>query len=56
MKGHFASSCSNGTLSNPIIVGDDYSLKNDKDGNVFASFLGLKVVLRKVPFGLPSLL
>ncbi|KAK1668964.1 hypothetical protein QYE76_057123 [Lolium multiflorum] len=35
-KGHFASSCLGSTLSNPIIVDDDYSLGKDKDGNVFA--------------------
>ncbi|KAK1609617.1 hypothetical protein QYE76_033290 [Lolium multiflorum] len=39
-KGHFASSCLKGTLSNPIIVDDDYSLGKDKDGNVFAKFVG----------------
>jgi hypothetical protein len=38
-KGHFASSCLSGTLSNSIIVDDDYSLRKDKDGNVFAKFV-----------------
>jgi hypothetical protein len=39
-KGHFASSCLSGSLSNPIIVDDNYSLRKDKDGNVFAKFVG----------------
>ncbi|KAK1677045.1 hypothetical protein QYE76_037893 [Lolium multiflorum] len=39
-KGHLASSCLGGTLTNPIIVDDDYSLGKDKDGNVFAKFVG----------------
>ena len=46
-KGHFASSCSNGTLSNPIIVDDDYSLGKDKDGNVFAKFVGTQSGVKK---------
>ena len=28
-KGHLASSCTNGTLSNPIIIDDIYSLRKD---------------------------
>jgi hypothetical protein len=55
-KGHFASSCLNGTLSNPILVDNDYSLRKDKDGNVFPKFVGTKMVSRKEPFGLPRLL
>ncbi|KAK1668726.1 hypothetical protein QYE76_056885 [Lolium multiflorum] len=47
VKGHFASSCLNGTLSNPIIVDDDYSLGKDKDGNVFAKFVGTQSGLKK---------
>src|SRR4051812_47119231 len=39
-KGHLASSCTNGTLSNPIIVDDVYSLRKDRVGNVFAKFSG----------------
>ena len=46
-KGHLASSCSNGTLSNPIIVYDDYSLGKDKDGNVFAKFVGTQSGVKK---------
>src|SRR3954467_6525451 len=39
-KGHLASSCTNGTLSNPILVDDVYSLRKDKVGNVFAKKFG----------------
>jgi hypothetical protein len=46
-KGHFASSCLNGTLSNPIIVDDDYSIGKDKDGNVFAKFVGTQSGFKK---------
>ena len=46
-KGHFASSCLGGTLSNPIIVDDDYSLGKDKDGNVFAKFVGTQSGFKK---------
>ena len=49
-KGHVASSCTSGNLSNPIIIDDIYSLGKDKVGNV-ASLLVLKVVSRKEPFG-----
>ncbi|KAK1647437.1 hypothetical protein QYE76_065242 [Lolium multiflorum] len=47
VKGHFASSCLNGTLSNPIIVDNDYSLGKDKDGNVFAKFVGTQSGFKK---------
>ncbi|KAK1627117.1 hypothetical protein QYE76_001432 [Lolium multiflorum] len=47
VKGHFASSCLSGTLSNPIIVDDDYSLGKDKDGNVFAKFVGTQSGFKK---------
>ncbi|KAK1650205.1 hypothetical protein QYE76_068010 [Lolium multiflorum] len=47
VKGHFASSCLGSTLSNPIIVDDDYSLGKDKDGNVFAKFVGTQSGLKK---------
>jgi hypothetical protein len=46
-KGHFASSCLSGTLSNPIIVDDGYSLRKDKDGNVFAKFVGTQSGAKK---------
>ena len=46
-KGHFASSCSNGTLSNPIIIDDDYSLMKDKGGNVFAKFVATQSGFKK---------
>ena len=39
-KGHVASSCTNDTLSNPILIDDIYSLVKDKVGNVFAKFVG----------------
>jgi hypothetical protein len=35
-----ASSCLIGTLSNPIIIDDDYYIRKDKDVNVFAEFVG----------------
>ena len=41
------SSCLGGTLSNPIIVDDDYSLGKDKDGNVFAKFVGTQSGFKK---------
>lgn len=51
-KGHFASSCTNGTLSNPIIIDDVYSLRKDKVGNVFAKYVGTQSgVKKKEPFG-----
>jgi hypothetical protein len=46
-RGNFASSCLSGTLSNPIIVYDDYSLRKDKDGNVFAKFVGTQSGAKK---------
>ena len=46
-KGHFASSCTNGTLSNPIIIDDLYSLKKDKSGNVFAKYVGTQSGVKK---------
>jgi hypothetical protein len=46
-KGHLASSCLSGTLSNPILVDDDYSLRKDKDVNVFAKFVGTQSGARK---------
>jgi hypothetical protein len=46
-KGHTASSCLNGTLSKHIIVYNDYSLRKDKDGNVFAKFVGTQSGFKK---------
>jgi hypothetical protein len=46
-KGHVASSCLNGTLSKPILVDNDYSLKKDNDGNVFAKFVGTQSGVKK---------
>ena len=46
-KGHFCSSCSNGTLLNPILVDDYYSLRKDKGGNVFAKFVGTQSGFKK---------
>ena len=46
-KGHLASSCTNGTLSNPIIIDDVYSLEKDKVGNVFAKFVGTQSGVKK---------
>jgi len=36
-KGHVASSCTNGTLSNPILIDDIYSLGKDKVSNVVSA-------------------
>ena len=47
VKGHLASSCTNGTLSNPIIINDDYSLRKDKVGNVFAKYVGTRGVKKR---------
>jgi hypothetical protein len=55
-KWHFASSCPNGTLLNPIIIDDYYSLRKDKDGNLFAKFVGTQSGSRKEAFGYTSLL
>src|SRR5664279_2265113 len=46
-KGHLASSCTNDTLSNPIIIDDVYSLRKDKVGNVFAKFVGTQSGVKK---------
>ena len=47
-KGHLASSCTNGTSSNPIIINDVYSLGKDKFGNVFASYVGTSSGVKKI--------
>ena len=46
-KGHFASSCTNGTLSNPIIIDDAYSLGKDRIGNVSAKYVGTQSGVKK---------
>jgi hypothetical protein len=46
-KGHFASSCTSGTSSNPIIVDNVYSLGKDKVGNVFAKYIGTQSGFKK---------
>jgi len=46
-KGHFASSCTSGTLSNSIIIDNVYSLRKDKVGNVFAKYVGTQSGVKK---------
>ena len=46
-KGHFASSCTNGTLSNPIIIDDVHSIRKDNVGNVFAKYVGTQSGVKK---------
>ncbi|KAM3274060.1 hypothetical protein ACQJBY_043320 [Aegilops geniculata] len=46
-KGHLASSCTSGNLSNPIIIDDIYSLEKDKVGNVFAKVVGTQSGVKK---------
>jgi hypothetical protein len=46
-KGHFASSCTSGTSSNPIIIDDIYSLGKDDVGNVFAKYIGTQSGVKK---------
>ena len=46
-KGHLASSCTNGTLSNPILIDDVYSLRKERVGNVFAKYVGTQSGLKK---------
>ena len=46
-KGHVASSCTSGNLSNPIIIDDIYSLGKDKGGNVVAKFVGTQSGVKK---------
>ena len=46
-KGHVASSCTRGNLSNPITIDDIYSLGKDKVGNVFAKFVGTQSGVKK---------
>ena len=42
-----ASSGTNGTLSNPIIIDDVYSLRKDRVGNVFAKYMGTQSGVNK---------
>ena len=53
-KGHFASSCTNGTLSNPIIIDDVYSLRKDRIGNVFAKYVGTQSGVKKRTIWVPK--
>ena len=46
-KGHLASSCTSGNLSNPIIIDDIYAFGKDKVGNVFAKFVGTQSGVKK---------
>jgi hypothetical protein len=46
-KGHFASSCTSGTSSNPIIVNDVYSLGKDDVGNMVAKYIGTQSDAKK---------
>ena len=52
-KGHFSSSCTNGTSSNPILIDDVYSLRKDRVGNVFSKYVsaqsGVKIRTIWVP-------
>ena len=53
-KGHLASSCTNGTLSNPIIIDDAYSLRKDRVGNVFAKYVGTQSSVKKITIWVPK--
>jgi hypothetical protein len=46
-KGHLASSCTNGIVSNPILIDDIYSLGKDMVGNVVAKFVGTQSGVKK---------
>ena len=46
-KGHFASSCTTGTLSNPILIDDVYSLRKDRIGNMFVKYVGTQSGVKK---------
>ena len=46
-KGHLASSCTNGSLSNPNIIDDVYSIRKDNVGNVFAKYVGTQSGVKK---------
>ena len=53
-KGHVASSCTNGTLYNPIIIDDVYSLMKDRVGNVFANYVGAQSGVKKRTIWVPK--
>ena len=46
-KDHFASSCTIGTSSNPIIIDNVYFLCKDEVGNVFAKYVGTQSGVKK---------
>ena len=52
--GHFASSCTVGNLSNPILIDDVYSLRKDRVGNVFAKFVGTQSGVKKRTIWVPK--
>ena len=49
-----ASSCTNGTLSNPIIIDDAYSLGKNRIGNVFAKYVGTQSDVMKRNIWVPK--
>ena len=53
-KGHFASSCTVGNLSNPIIIDDVYSLGKDGIGNVFSKYVGTQIGVKKSTIWVPK--
>ena len=53
-EGHFASSCTNGTLSNPIIIDDVYSIRKDSVGNVFSKYVGTQSGVKKRTIWVPK--
>jgi len=46
-KGHLSFSCDLGNSSNPIKIDDDYSLRRDMVGNVFAKYVGTQSGVKK---------
>ena len=55
-QGHFASSCTVGNLSSPVILDEVYSLRKDRSGNVFAKYVGAQSGAKKSTIWVPSLL
>ena len=53
-KGRFASSCTNGTSSNPIIIDDVYSLGKDRVGNGFAKYVVPQSGVKKFTIWVPK--
>ena len=53
-KGHFSSSCTVGNLSNPILIDDEYSLRKDRVGNVFAKYVGAQRGVKKSTIWVPK--